>query len=184
MEVEAIRKLWSAGPDGVAHAARLIDTVIPAAARPAWAADLLAVACSKLPDVPVSVRAVVAIGRSRRRWWRNRWREAHAAFGTVRDLTLAEDRSHAGGEVYAAVLAVAEYAAKVIYNASGVAEPVRPGVPAPFDDDCGCHLVGSLWHVVRACGSPAFDQQAWATLESWVRKMAPKAEPAAAPDRC
>jgi hypothetical protein len=138
------------------------------ASRPAWAADILELACSRLRDVPAPLRAVIAIGRAPRRWWWNRWRKAHAAFYAVRDLTLAEDRSHAGGEIYLAVLVVAEYAAKVIYNASGVDDY---SVPAPFDDDCGYCLVDSLWHLARACDLPTFEQQAWAILESWLRKV-------------
>lgn len=69
------------------------------------------------------------------------------------------------------MLVVAEYAAKVIYNASGVKEPYSYYKPAPFDDDCGYRLVGSLWHLARACDSPAFERQAWAVLGSWLQKV-------------
>jgi hypothetical protein len=65
-------------------------------------------------------------------------------------------------------LVVAEYAAKVIFNASGVTDYDEP---APFDDDCGCCLVGNLWHLAQACASPAFAQQVWAVLESWLRRV-------------
>jgi hypothetical protein len=171
VHIEVIRELLTSGPTQAGRAACLICDAIPMNLRPAWAAGILALACSRLPKVPARVKAVIALGRARRRWWWNPWRLAHAAFGAVRDLTLAEDQSHARGEVYLSVLIVAEYAAKVIYNASGVNEPVRYGRPAPFDEDCGSHLVGSLWHLARAVGSPAFDQQAWALLESWLRKV-------------
>lgn len=163
MNIDAIHALWEAGEtDRVAHA---IYDAIPMRMRPGWAADILEVACSRLPAVPKRVRAVVGIGRTPRRF-----RTAHAAFSAVRGLTLAEDRYGTGGDVYAAVLGIAEFAAKVIYNASGVQEPIKPGEQAPFDDECGYWLVGGLGHLVRTCGSPDFDRLAWAVQESWLRR--------------
>jgi hypothetical protein len=87
---------------------------------------------------------------------------------------LVEDESGARGQVYLTVLLVAECAAKVIYNASGVTDYDEP---APFDDDCGAWLITNLRHLVRACDSPEFAQQAWAVLESWLRRVPSTAEP-------
>jgi hypothetical protein len=70
--------------------------------------------------------------------------------------------------MYLAVLCTAENAAKVIYNSSGVKEPVMPGEWAPFDDDCGEWLIRCLWDVVVADGTPAFEKKAWGLLESWL----------------
>jgi hypothetical protein len=177
--IEVIQELWTSSPDRAENASCLIDEAIPMASRPAWAADLLEAACTRLQKVPAPVRRVIAIGRSPRRWWWNRWRGAHAAFNAVRDLTLAEDASGAHGQEHLAVLVVAESAAKVIYNASGVTDYDQP---APFDDDCGVRLVVSLWHLVRACESPLFAQQVWVILESWLRRGITPAEPTASAD--
>ena len=118
MDIDAIRAFYEAGE--TERAARAIYDALPDWRRPGWAADVLELACSRLPTVPGSVRAVVEIGRSRRRL-----STAHAAFSAVRDLTLAADRAGRGDE-YAAVLGIAELAAKVMYTASGVQEPVGP----------------------------------------------------------
>jgi hypothetical protein len=161
MEVAAIRDHWASGR---AHRAGwVIYEATPGPLRPAWAADILELSCSQLAAVPAPVQAVVAIARDPRRW-----RDAHAAFSAVRDLTLAEERSHAGGAVYESVLFVAENAAKVVYNASGEL--------APFDYDCGYWLVGCLRHLADATGSPEFEQRAWRLLEEWLRRVAGSAE--------
>lgn len=161
MDRDAIRCLWEAGESD--RAGRAIYDAIPNQLRPGWAADILELVCSRLPAVPDQVRAVVEIGRNPRRF-----RGAHAAFSGVRALTLAEGESGAGGPEYAAMLGVAEDAAKVIYNASGVREPIRPGEQAPFDEECGYWLARSLCHLARACGSPDFGRSAWAVQEAWL----------------
>jgi hypothetical protein len=157
MEVDAIGELWASGK--AHHAGWVIYEATPNALRPAWAADILELACSQLPIVPTQIQAVIEIARDAKRW-----REAHAAFSAVRGLTLVEHKSHAGGEVYESLLFVAENAAKVVYNASGE--------PAPFDYDCGYWLVGCLRHLVDTIGSLAFEQRAWGVLESWLRRVA------------
>jgi hypothetical protein len=163
VDSDVIRALWEAGETD--RAARAIYDALPDRLRPGWAADILELVCSRLPAVPEPVRAVVAIGRDPRRF-----RAAHAAFSAVRILTLAEDRSGAGGAEYAAVLGLAEDAAKVIYNASGVREPIRPGEKAPFDDECGYYLAGGLCFLARTCGAPDFGRAAWAVQEAWLRR--------------
>jgi len=120
--------------------------------RPAWAAEILDLACSQLPAVPIPVQAVAAIARDPKRW-----REARAAFDAVRSLTLAEERLHAGGRVYACLLYVAENAAKVVYNATG---PL-----AQFDVDCGNWLVVCMRQFADAIGSPEFADRVRALLE-------------------
>jgi len=159
MDIDAIRALWQAGETD--RAARAVYDALPVWRRAGWAADVLDLASSRLRVVPERVRAVVEIGRTGRLW------AAHDAFSAVRELTLAADR--AGGQgVYAAVLGIAEDAAKVMYNASGVEEPVAPGVKAPFDDECGYLLAGGLAHLAWAIESPEFTQQSWAVHESWL----------------
>jgi hypothetical protein len=134
----------------------MIYGAIPNESRPSWAADILELAASQVPAVPKHVQAVAKIARNPKRWG-----EAHSAFSAVRWLTLAEEKTHAGGTVYECMLFVAENAAKVIYNASGD--------PAPFDDDCGDWLVRCLRDLVDAIGSPEFENRAWFLLESWVQ---------------
>ena len=163
MNLEAIRLVWDS--DEGDHGARAIYDALPTRMRPGWAADILELACARLPKVPAQVLAVIDIGRSPRRH-----REAHDAFSAVRQLTLVEDKTHAGGEIYSAILTTAENAAKVIYNGSGVEEPVERGVKAPFDDECGYWLVGCLSHFARLDGSPAFKDDAWRVLETWLRR--------------
>src|SRR5262249_42468352 len=126
VEVAVIHEHWASGQ--ARRAGWAIYQAIPGRLRPGWAADILELSCSRLAAVPDPVRAVAEIGRDPQRW-----PEAYAAFSAVRKLTLAEERSHAGGVVYELVLFVAENVAKVVYNASGE--------PAPFDYDCGYWLV-------------------------------------------
>ncbi|MBP3959152.1 hypothetical protein J8F10_28235 [Gemmata sp. G18] len=163
MNIDAIRELWEAGEIG--RAALIIYDALPESLRPGWAADILELACSRLLTIPEEVRAVVVIGRTP-----SRFRGAHAAFSDVRKLTLVEDASHLGGAVYAAILCIAEDAAKVIYNASGVREPIRPGEKAPFDDECGYSLTRALGHLARTNDSPDFRRAAWAVQESWLHR--------------
>lgn len=163
MDIDSIRALWEAGE--TERAARAIYDALPDGRRPGWAADVLELACSRLPAAPEPVQAVLEIGRARR------LRAAHAAFSAVRGLTLAADREGRGG-VYAAVLGIAEDAAKVMYNASGVREPVARGVPAPFDEECGYWLACGLAYLARMAGSPEFAQAAWAVHETWLSPTA------------
>ena len=153
--------MWEAGQP--APAARAIYDSLPSRRRAAWAADVLDLACSRLPSVPAPVRAVVELGRA------GNLRSAHTAFSAVRDLTLAADGAGDRG-VYAAVLGIAEDAAKVMYNASGVVEPVPPGVKAPFDEECGYWLAGGLAHLARASGSVEFARAAWAVHQAWLTR--------------
>ena len=163
MDLEAIRLAWESGEmDG---AARSIYDALPTPLRPSWAADILELACSCLREVPREVRSVVDIGRSPMRH-----REAHDAFSAVRDLTLVEDETNAGGAMYSAILVTAENAAKTIYNGSGVKEPIKRGEKAPFDEECGYWLVECLSYLARLNGSPAFKSRAWNLLENWLHR--------------
>jgi hypothetical protein len=135
--------------------------------RQGWAADILELACSRLPEVPSQVQDVIDIGHSRKRY-----REGHDAFSAVRELTLVNDKTRAGGAEYAALLVTAENAAKVIYNGSGVEEPIKPGEKAPFDDECGYWLAGCLSRLVEADGSPHLKDDAWRVMATWLRRAA------------
>lgn len=154
MELEEVRKLWQSRD--VLKAGAVLYEAVPVGSRPAWAADILALACSHARKVPKQVRAVIEIAHDQARWKRG-----HDIFDAIRDLTLAEERSHAGGVVYECLLFVAENAAKIVYNASGK--------PAPFDEDCGDWLVYCLWDFVKAIDSPELEAQAWDLLESRFR---------------
>jgi hypothetical protein len=153
--VVAIREDWATGQGY--RAGRAIYDAIPGPGRPAWAGDILDLARSAFPitAIPPTVRIVDVIARDPQKW-----REAHGAFGIVRRLTLAEDESHAGGEAYGLFLLVAEYAAKVVYNASGER--------GPFDEDCGCCLVSCLRRLVGVVGVPQFEERAWDLLADWL----------------
>jgi hypothetical protein len=167
VDFDAIRDLWASGE--AQRAGAVIYEATPNATRPTWAADILELACSQVSAVPAPVQAVIDIARDEQRW-----REALAAFSAVRRLTLAEEKSHAGGKAYESLLFVAENAAIVVYNASSE--------PAPFDHDCGHWLVGYLRHLVDAIGSGELEQRAWGVLASCLRRVTAAAEPGALAD--
>ena len=158
MDLAAIRALWEAGDSK--EASRAIYDALPVQRRGRWAADVLDLVCTLIPAVPAQIKAVIAIGRAGRLW------DAHDAFSAVRELTLAADRG-AGAGIYSTVLGIAEDAAKVMYNATGVDEPVAPGVKAPFDEECGYWLAGGLAHLARQ-GSAEFARRTWEVHECWL----------------
>jgi hypothetical protein len=143
------------------EAGRLIYEALPNDRRPFWAADILDLCLGALPstdeleDAIDEMEDLCALARRALTW-----RDAHDAFSRVRDHTLAEDRTHAGGPVYVALLEVAENVAKVTYNASGQ--------PAPFDYNCGYRLVCCLRHFFDQIGSPKLEAEAWTLMERWL----------------
>lgn len=139
-----------------------LDAAVPLAMRPIWAADIVAVARATTPDLPEDSSAAMAllvqIGEDQ-----ERWHESRQAFQQLRALTLREavgdqERPHAP----TTALRVAESAAKVIYNATGL--------PAPYDRTAGIALLAGsadlaawltssdverLWLAVTLAGRPA-----------------------------
>jgi hypothetical protein len=135
---------------------------------PAWAADILELACSRLTAVPgeVSLVAELALDPCR-------WPEAHAAFSAVRRLSLKKEVLLPTRTEYRLVLPIAENAAKVVYIASSR--------PAPFDYDCGAKLVSSLRALVDAVNLPDFERRAWSLFMAWLVCELCSAESPAAP---
>ena len=151
MQVDELKRLWDGGR-GIQLGCVLYEALANDL-RPAWAAEILALCHRQLLPVP-AVDAVLAISKDA-----GRWEEGHAAFREVRQLTLAEQRSHRNGPAYECLLSVAENAAKVVYNASGK--------PAPFDHESGYRLVASLHQFSGQIASAEFQKQAWRLLHRW-----------------
>jgi len=139
---------WSSGDP--LKAGRLIYEHLPNDLRPQWAASILNLCRSLIPSIP-AIDAIHEIALDR-----SRWKEAHAAFQHVRDLTLKAEESKLTDPIYAGVLYVAENTAKVTYNASGQ--------PAPFDEDSGWWLVSNLRYVVDRVNNREFEEKAWSVV--------------------
>jgi hypothetical protein len=142
---------WNAGR--LLEAGRLLCERIPMELRPAWAAEALAVACSRLPAIP-EVKAVLEIAQ-----YRSRWPEAREALSAVKALTLQAEEQ-AEEPLYVGILVLAENVAKVTYNA---------GVnPAAFDPDWGYDpcwwIAGHMKRIVDQVNDPQFTSQVWAVL--------------------
>ena len=139
---------WSSGES--LEAGRLIYEELHNSERPLWAASILNLCRPLIQRVP-EIEAVYEIALNP-----SRWKEAHAAFQRVRQLTLQAERSKSKDAVYVGILFVAENAAKVSYNASME--------PAPFDHDAGWWLVSNLRHIADTISDPTFEEKAWAVV--------------------
>ncbi|MBY0522733.1 MAG: hypothetical protein K2R98_05020 [Gemmataceae bacterium] len=151
MDLRHFHDLWSAG--NTSQAGQLIYEFIPICKRPAWAADILDLCRQVWPKI-IQVDAVWEIARNS-----ERWSEAHAAFSAVRSLTLVEDRTHEHGNIYLLLLVIAEFSAKVIFNASGSR--------CPFDDECGQWLVQGLRDMADQVSAVDFRWAALRLLSQW-----------------
>lgn len=119
---EDVEARWLAGDGPAAHD---IAATLTIKAQKTFAIEALAACCDATNDVPSAVRRLVDVGREAPH-------DAHAAFSAVRELTLASDAS-VDASPRAALLEVAENAAKVIYNATAPTDP--------FDLDSGSKLL-------------------------------------------
>jgi hypothetical protein len=141
---------WSSGD--TLKAGRLIYEQLPNDRRPLWAASILNL-CRSLIQRVSEIDAVHEIASNP-----SRWKEAHAAFWPIRDLTLKAERSNSTDPVYEGVLHVTENTAKVTYNASG--EPI------PFDEDAGWWLVSNLRYLIDKVNDAEFEKKAWSIVSS------------------
>jgi len=147
--------LWTSGDELIAGQ-ELYDS-IPNDNRPLWVAAILAFSIKESALDLAPVNDVLDIAQDERRW-----REAHQAFGAVRDLTLKTESGRYSA-TYVALLFVAEIAAKVTYNASGE--------PAPFDEDSGAWMAKNFRHFATVCEG-ANESDAWKLLSTatWRRR--------------
>lgn len=119
--------------------------------RPLWAAEILRLSMDVLhADLP-ELCHVVELGRDSRRWG-----DGHRAFGAVRALTQTNQRRVPIDSQLQLLLQIAETAAKVIYNASGL--------PAPFDSDAGWLMASRVAALVQSAVDPEFHRRVFARL--------------------
>jgi hypothetical protein len=119
------RTAWLAGRH--LDCGRVIYESLTPHQRVRWASAVLSFCIEHSPSVP-EVNSVAALAQDE-----NSWPLAHAAFSSVRAVTLIEEKSPGSLDPRSArLLAVAENTAKVIYNASQAS--------APFDHDAGWWL--------------------------------------------
>jgi hypothetical protein len=151
---------WSSGES--LEVGRLIYEQLHNNDRPVWAAAILDLCRPLIPKVP-EIEAIYEIALSP-----SRWKEAHAAFQRVRELTLKAERSKSTNAIYAGILHVAENAAKIAYNASipgrSDNQLFSAQGPAPFDHDAGWWIVSNLRHVANTINDPTFEERAWAIV--------------------
>lgn len=143
--IDKVQEHWKAGRS--LEAGRLLYENIPVELRPAWAAEVLAIARSHVPPIP-EVEAVLEIASNP-----SRWPEARETFRAVRKLTLQAEEP-----LYEGVLILAENVAKVTYNSSGH--------PPPFDHDSGWWIAQNLKYIIEQVNDPEFTADAWSTLSS------------------
>jgi hypothetical protein len=109
--------------------------------RVRWASAVLSFCIEHSPSVP-AVNNVAALAQDE-----NSWPLAHAAFSSVRAVTLIEEKSPGSLDPRSALLlVVAENTAKVIYNASQAV--------APFDHDAGWWLAECFADFIAATQEP------------------------------
>ena len=95
---------WSSG--GALEAGRILYEYLPNDQRPFWAARILA-HCLQLICSVREIDTIYEIAMDK-----TRWKEAHEAFGSLRELTLKAERSKSADEIYAGILCLAENTAK------------------------------------------------------------------------
>jgi hypothetical protein len=98
---------------------------LPNDIRPGWAGLILSRFDNYITNIPISIKELYPIIDTK-----GLWKEAHGQFNKIRRFLL--DNKNYQPEVY---LLLAEFVAKVTYNASGQS--------APFDSDSG-HYIASL----------------------------------------
>lgn len=136
--------LWNNGKSY--EAGKLIYENLENEKRPCWAGKILA-HCQTLVASIAEIDNVYVIASAP-----ERWKEAHNAFTEVRRLTLQMTDRPVTDDRLSKLLLVTEYAAKVIYNASGE--------PAPFDENSGPRLIKALADLVNMVGNLQFEEQA------------------------
>jgi hypothetical protein len=142
----SIRETWRNKP---LEAGIVIYAQIPRDVRPAWAAGILSICCSRFSTVPTPIQRVLTIARDP-----EQWHQMHDAFSAVRQITLAEGEPVDGA--LHSLLRVAENTAKVIYNASGSS--------APFDESSGARLVRCAREFSDCLRNDEFTERLWGML--------------------
>jgi len=142
-----VSNCWSSGR--AFEAGRILYEYLPNDQRPLWAARILA-HCLQLIRSVREIDTIYEIAMDK-----TRWKEAHEAFGALREFALNPERSRSTDEIYAGVLDLAENTAKVAYNASGEA--------APFDHNAGWRIISNLRHIVDKVNDIEFEVRVWET---------------------
>lgn len=145
----ATRERWADGDMGLVVGRELHDGV-PPGERPAWAAEVLMIAC----DMVRPVREVEDVLRAAER--PARWGEGHVLFQRIRALTLASERTPRTSRPYRALLDIAETVAKITYNSSGR--------PAPFDRAAGWRLARDARRLTESLSDDLLEDRLWRAL--------------------
>ncbi|MCE9562105.1 MAG: hypothetical protein K8U57_08625 [Planctomycetes bacterium] len=146
---------WECGRS--VEAGRLIYENLPATIRPAWAAKILKLVLDKSGADRSHFERVLNTAENPRLW-----ANGHRCFDILRDESLKCDTLRRGGrltndqEIFPYLLTLAEFVAKVTYNA------VDP--PDEFDEDCGWWVAVSLRGFVDLWKDEAFSKAAWSAL--------------------
>ena len=151
--VHAVQEHWNAGR--LLQAGMILYERIPRWDRPAWGADVLSLAQSRVFLLP-EVETVIAFARNPAYWGEGlgeKQEEAHRVFDTVREHRLQQENA---GRLQEALLSLAENVAKVTYNVYGYA--------APFDHDAGWHIAGNAKVIAEEVGDPGFASEVWVSL--------------------
>lgn len=157
--IDEAKAYWDAGNS--IDAGRILYELMHRKHRPAWAAEMLTIACRYIPPA-TEIEAVLEIANDP-----SRWHEAHDAFDAVRrNLTLQYEKRVRGRpeqdptseeRLYYCVLMLTENTAKVTYNAS-----LRP---APFDANSGWYIPYCLDDVLKYAQDPELTREkAWSML--------------------
>jgi len=124
---------------------------IPNDVRPGWSGFILSCFDSYISHIPPSILELYQIIDNK-----DRWKEAHQQFSKIRVFGL-ENKNYTP-ENY---LRLAEFVAKVTYNASGQ--------PAPFDNDSG-HYIASLALAITAYfGDHRLEQEVKSAILLFIR---------------
>jgi len=133
------RKAWS--EQRYLDAGREVYEVLTPTQRVEWTATMLRFCIAQSPAVQ-QIADVLALASAQ-----EHWNLAHAAFNSVRNVTLVAEKSpREFDQRVKSLLYIAENTAKVIYNASGE--------PAPFDHDAGWWLAPCLQNFLFAVSDP------------------------------
>ena len=146
------RSRWTTDDAGRVFGRDLHDAV-PADARPAWAAAVLAACAEGAARGPTreAIDELLTCAAAP-----ERWPQARRAFDALRELTLAAERALVSASLDRALLDLGETVAKLTYNASGA--------PAPYDFHAGWRLAPKTRRVVELREDPGLADRVWTLL--------------------
>ena len=148
--IEEAYTLWSSGQ--ALNAGQIIYPLIAVQSRPQWAVGILEQCLPLIPPV-VEFEKVRSLAFDP-----VQWKDAHAAFYAVRQLTLQAEKASTPEPIYHVLLYLVENTAKVIYNASGES--------APFDNSAGPWVVRCARDVVDKAAEPGLEEKVWSAVAS------------------